>query len=157
MSCLFSLCKNKFELTKIGQLRPTVTFSQTDLLKFVTPPPDCLQLKCPICLELLVDDPYLVSCCGNHLCGKCIKNILCQPCPLCKSVSLQKVPDKGFQRALSSLSVFCLHKEQGCVWRGGLKQLRQHLCREGDFEYIELTCKHDGCGVVFFSISVERS
>ena len=119
-----------------------------DLLKFVTPPPDYLQLKCPICLELLLEDPYLVSCCGYHLCGRCIKNILHQPCSLCKSVSLQNVPDKGFQRALSSLSVFCLRKEEGCVWSGELKQLKQHLSREGDCEYIELTCKHDGCEVV---------
>ena len=119
-----------------------------DLLKFVTPPPDYLQLKCPICLELLLEDPYLVSCCGHHLCGICIKNLLHQPCPLCKSVSLQKVPDKGFQRALSSLSVFCLHKEQGCVWRGELKQLKQHLSREGDCNHIKLKCKHDRCGEI---------
>ena len=45
-----------------------------DSLDFLSPPSDFLQLKCPICLELLLESPIFFTCCGNHVCGSCIKN-----------------------------------------------------------------------------------
>ena len=75
--------------TSMSSATPTINrrvFSMdidVEMLIFLTTPPDYLHLKCPICLELLLDDPYLVSCCGQHFCGRCITkpSLLC--CPLC--------------------------------------------------------------------------
>ena len=114
-----------------------------DDLEFVQPLQDYFQLKCPICLDILLDDPHLVSCCGHHICGACLRNMgLLKPCPLCKSAKFQKVPDKGYQRALNSLQVYCLYKKDGCPWSGELKELGHHIAKEGTCAYVRFPCKH---------------
>uniref|UniRef100_A0A1X7V5E7 RING-type domain-containing protein n=1 Tax=Amphimedon queenslandica TaxID=400682 RepID=A0A1X7V5E7_AMPQE len=137
-------------------------------LDFASPPPEYLQLKCPICLEMLLDSSYLVSCCGNHICGTCIQSLsnaktterataflllrpsLIKPCPLCKSTTYEKVIDKGHQRAVNSLKVYCSNKGKGCNWTGEVKQLLDHLSLDnGDCQHQAYDCKYK-CGQKFF-------
>ena len=117
-----------------------------EMLIFLTTPPDYLHIKCPICLELLLDDPYLVSCCGQHFCGRCITNPSLLSCPLCGLDGYQKIPDKNHQRALQFLKVHCLHYQEGCTWEGELGKLKSHLSRDGDCRYVMMSCIHR-CGV----------
>ena len=118
-----------------------------DDLLFLTPPPDYLHLKCPVCYEMLLTDPYLVNCCGNHYCGRCITSLSKQACPLCKTTMFQSIVDKNHSRALSSLKVYCTKKEKGCTWEGELGKLMEHTSIDGDCEYIEVPCTHQ-CGVI---------
>ena len=118
-----------------------------DDLLFLTPPPDYLHLKCPICYEMLITDPYLVNCCGHHYCGKCITSLSKQACPLCKTTMFQSIVDKNHSRALSSLKVYCTKKEKGCMWEGELGKLMDHTSIDGDCEYVEVPCTRQ-CGVI---------
>ena len=47
--------------------------------EFITPPDK--SLECPVCL-LTLRDPYMISCCGNEFCQRCIERDG-KPCPLC--------------------------------------------------------------------------
>ena len=116
-----------------------------DFIDFVVPTPDYLHLKCPVCLELLLDDPYLVSCCGAHFHGKCLLKPSITRCPMCSSSNFTKMSDKNHQRALASLSTRCLMKQEGCRWEGDLSKLKQHLSKQGDCQHVEMPCSHQ-CG-----------
>ena len=125
-----------------------------DALDFLSPPPDFLQLKCPICLELL-ESPYLFTCCGNHICGTCITSLEgCGPCPMCKACIYDKVLNKSQQRAASSLKVRCLNNKKGCEWTGEIKQLKTHLTQSnGNCQYELYDCKYN-CGESFLRSSL---
>ena len=126
-----------------------------DSLDFLSPPPDFLQLKCPICLELLLESPNLFTCCGNHICGSCVKNLdETRPCPICKALIYDKVCNKSHQRAVASLKVRCLNKEKGCQWTGEVKQVQTHLSQNnGNCQYQLYNCKYK-CGENFFRSSL---
>uniref|UniRef100_A0A1X7ST54 TRAF-type domain-containing protein n=1 Tax=Amphimedon queenslandica TaxID=400682 RepID=A0A1X7ST54_AMPQE len=112
---------------------------------------------------MLLDSSYLVSCCGNHICGNCIQSLSTsaafrvlrptlgqKPCPLCKSTTYEKVIDKGHQRAVNSLKVYCSNKGKGCNWTGEVKQLLNHLSLDnGDCQHQAYDCKYK-CGQKFF-------
>jgi len=36
-------------------------------------------------------------------------------------------PNKGLNRSLRQLQVYCTHRKDGCQWRGELGELNQHL------------------------------
>ena len=96
---------------------------------FVEEPPKHLQTECSICLCIL-REPCLVDCCGNRFCRTCIEPIQSaekKQCPLCSEPFTTSVVDKQLQRTLSSLKVFCSHKDVGCDWMGELGNLPQHL------------------------------
>ena len=95
---------------------------------FVMPMPKEVQTECSICLNML-DEPYIVECCGYRFCRKCIVTVTLsrQPCPLCKSRSFQKLPDKQLQRLLNQRDIHCLLKDDGCKWQGEISQLSKHL------------------------------
>ncbi|XP_011410445.2 PREDICTED: TNF receptor-associated factor 4-like [Amphimedon queenslandica] len=103
-----------------------------------------IELKCPICFELLIEDPQLVSCCGHHFCGGCLKKLKKKVCPLCKE-KFQSIPDKGHKRYLHSLKVYCLKRSEGCAWEGELKNLSSHLSKTGDCQFSKELCLL-GCG-----------
>ena len=94
---------------------------------FVDPPPDSLQ--CPVCL-LPFRDPALLSCCGHKGCASCIGRIKAagHPCPLCQQ-PFETMLDKHFQRKVLDLRVFCSKKEEGCSWKGELRDLETHSSR----------------------------
>ncbi|XP_011403170.1 PREDICTED: TNF receptor-associated factor 2-like [Amphimedon queenslandica] len=117
-----------------------------DLLDFISSPPDYLQLKCPICLELLLESPNLFSCCGNHVCGGCVGNLKEKACPMCKAIKYETLINKSHQRAITSLKIHCSNKEKGCKWTGEVKQLETHLSlTKGNCQYESYNCKHK-CG-----------
>ena len=110
---------------------------------FVESPPKHLQTECSVCLCIL-REPCLVDCCGNRFCQTCIEPIQSQgkKCPLCSQPFTTSVRDKQLQRTLSSLQVFCSHKEAGCDWVGELGSLPQHLnvnCED------EVSARFNGC------------
>ena len=131
--------------------------SEPDSLDFLSRPPDFLQLKCPICLELLLELPNLFTCCGNHICGSCVKNLdETRPCPTCKALIYDKVCNKSHQKAVASLKARCLNKEKGCmpVDRGGETSLSQNNgYLNGYCQYEPYDCKYK-CGENFFRSSL---
>ncbi len=130
-------CMNKAVLDSI---------SDPDCYEFVQKPPDYLQLKCPVCFEILLPEPYLVSCCGNHFCKKCIETIgKHEPCPLCKAKynAQFKVPDIGLAKTLNSLIVYCPNKAKSCDWNGEVGFLCNHLSTTCGF--VIVPCKYN-CG-----------
>ncbi len=115
------------------------------LCTFVDPLPSYLHIKCPICLKTLLPIPYLVSCCGHHLCEECVKQRRGKPCPLCraKERSNSRVPDKGQQRTLNSIKVHCPNKGKSCEWVGEFGSLRNHLLKSCQLVLVNCTLK---CG-----------
>ena len=118
-----------------------------DELTFVEEPPKLLELECPICLQVMLNDPHLVSCCGHHFCGPCIKKIQEDKgsCPVCKQLDYQAMVDKSTQRNINGLHVYCINNKEGCKWKGELKDLSSHLQqgkREGECQYVRVCCKH---------------
>ena len=68
----------------------------------------------------MLNGPHLVSCCGHHFCGPCIKKVqeVKQPCPLCKQYGYQAMVDKKLQRKniernINGLHVYCINNEEG--------------------------------------------
>ena len=96
---------------------------------FVTPPPDVLQTECPVCLQI-PKEPCLISCkCGKEFCRECIERIKQdnKPCPLCDKSEFTFLRHYGSQRYLNAQEVFCSRKNDGCEWKGKLKEYEQHL------------------------------
>ena len=83
---------------------------------------------CPVTYGLLLQ-PHLTSCCGKHLSHEAATLIERKEgtCPLCNEIGLKTMLDKGFQRKVKELRVFCRHKDIGCGWQGKLSDLDQHL------------------------------
>ena len=121
-----------------------------DELTFLEEPPKETEIECPICLQVMLNDPHLVECCGHHFCGTCIKRVKDSngACPYCKRIVYQAVSDKGCLRIINVLKVKCTNKH--CEWKGELKYLPVHLNkgkREGQCQYEEVTCVHSGCEI----------
>ena len=121
-----------------------------DDLTFLEEPPKEIEIECPICLQVMLNDPHLVSCCGHHFCGNCIKRVKdCNgACPYCKEKEYQTMPNKDRLRIINGLKVNCTNK--GCEWKGELKNLSVHLNkgkREGQCQYEVVTCVHSDCEI----------
>ena len=114
---------------------------------FVDPPKD---LECPVCM-LVLRDPHLISCCGNHFCRNCISRVRLEGrnCPICNLPGFSVLLDKGLQRSIRELQIFCVNKDRGCTWVGALSKLQDHTTpteREKHgckFEVVECS---QGCG-----------
>ena len=110
----------------------TKTFGGYDC-EFVEAPTSAFQTECPIC-HLILHEPYLVSCCGTSFCHTCIQRLQADnsSCPTCREDSFEVFPNKGLNRSLKQLQVYCTHREDGCQWRGELGELVHHLnlCKE---------------------------
>ena len=136
-------------IVDIMAVEDSVGFSK-DELTFLEEPPKEIEIECPICLQVMLNDPHLVSCCGHHFCGTCIKRVKDSngACPYCKEKEYQTMPDKGHLRIINGLKVNCTNK--GCAWKGEFKDLPVHLNkgkREGQCQYEEVTCVHSGCEI----------
>ena len=96
--------------------------------EFVKPPTSAFQTDCPIC-HLILREPYLVSCCGTSFCHNCLLRLQADnsPCPTCREDNFEVFPNKGLNRSLKQLQVYCTHRKDGCQWRGELGELDQHL------------------------------
>ena len=125
------------------QENPSTPEFSKDELNFFKKVPDEVQIECPICLQIMLNDPYLVTCCGHRFCGPCIKRAFSQPCPICKSPSYQAVVDKGLLRTIRGLHVYCQNQSEGCDWEGDLAELAGHLNignRINGCLYVEVAC-----------------
>lgn len=111
---------------------------------FVEDPPE--EMHCPICL-LVLRDPILTGCCGNHFCQSCIQQVRKQhkPCPLCKHRGFNIMLDKFFIRKVRELKVKCPNSAEGCVWTGEMGELQKHTDASGDCDFIPVLCD-GGCG-----------
>ena len=112
---------------------------------FVDSPPE--DLHCSICL-LVLCEPELTSCCGNHFCHACVKQIQAEhrPCPLCNDPGFSTMLDKYFVRKVNELKVSCTQKDNGCPWIGPLGSLKHHLdLRTGDCKFMIVECPYR-CG-----------
>ncbi|XP_011405981.1 PREDICTED: TNF receptor-associated factor family protein DDB_G0272340-like [Amphimedon queenslandica] len=132
--------------------------------------PENFDLECPVCFEILIQEPYLSECCGRHFCGNCSmklrplwtgkssKRNKSYSCPICKSMGTRfnLVRDKSHDRILGAQVIYCTNKATiindddsdsvpGCNWEGELRDLVQHL--DKDCPYVDVTCPHLGCGV----------
>ena len=96
--------------------------------EFVEPMPKEVQTECSICLSTL-QEPCMVGCCGYRFCKKCIDPIIpsVSSCPLCKTRSFQKLPDRQLERLLNQRKVYCTLKDEGCTWVGEMEKLQRHL------------------------------
>ena len=108
------------------------------------------EFTCPICL-LLMRDPVLTSCCGNHFCKSCNTESIkaksrASKCPLCKSTSYTFLVDKGLQRKILDLLAYCPKKADGCDWQGEIRSIAKHINPFNDgCNFIEVKCRL-GCG-----------
>ena len=91
--------------------------------EFLVGPPE--DWECPVC-KLTLLDPFLLSCCGNHLCKSCVQKLANKLCPLC-STMFTGLLDKGRQRAVCQAKVRCPNNARGCEWQGELRDLLRHL------------------------------
>ena len=108
-------------------------------------------LECNICYALM-REPLIVVCCGEHFCKICIEKIqkAGKPCPLCREESFQTYPQKKVERKILDQQVFCRNKDQGCEWKGELRNLEGHInlteCpKENECGYQKVACSL-GCG-----------
>lgn len=117
-------------------------------LNFVSPtPPE--PLICPICLGVL-KDPYITDCCGHHFCHYCIDRV--ETCPLCRKTNFKIFPNLEKKREVSSIPVYCIHREEGCRWSGPLSRLFEtHLALECRF--VPRSCPYN-CGALLLPIDV---
>lgn len=132
---------------------------QMDELRFVENPPKQLEMECPVCLQVMLEDPHLSSCCGHHFCGPCIERVKggVRPCPLCNHEGFQTMPNKGLQRSIGDLQVLCTMSEIGCEWVGELRGLNEHLSRclrEGECIFVTVACRY-GCGLTATRFSLQ--
>ena len=101
---------------------------------------------CPICL-LLLRDPVLTSCCGNHFCQSCIRPVQAKGkhCPLCNQGKVTTMLDKFFQRKVLTTRVRCPYAKHGCSWVGELQQVELHTDRrKGNCSSITAPCAQCG-------------
>ena len=105
-------------------------------------------LECSICLMIL-RDPHVTSCCGNHFCHRCISQVSAdrRPCPLCNATDFTTLLHKGVQREVNALVIYCKWKRLGCEWQGKLAEIGEHLDPKE-----EGPCK-SGCGYVLVECS----
>ena len=108
---------------------------------FLKPPPK--RLQCPLCL-LVLREPNVSDCCGNHFCRLCIQQIKLtkRPCPICQEASFNLMLHKGVRREVNALKIKCPNGGAGCPWKGELGKVDNHL--NGDSSsgcgYVEVEC-----------------
>ncbi|CAI8034858.1 hypothetical protein GBAR_LOCUS19588, partial [Geodia barretti] len=93
---------------------------------FVEEPSD--DFFCPVTMGLLLH-PHLTSCCGNHISEEAASRIQRDggACPLCNKKDWSTMLNKGLQRQVNSLRVFCRHEDRGCGWQGELAAFHHHV------------------------------
>ena len=92
-------------IVDIMTVEDSVGFSQ-DELTFLEEPPKQIEIECPICLQVMLNDPHLVSCCGHHFCRTCVKDSN-GACPYCNEKEYQTMPDKEHLCIINGLKVNC--------------------------------------------------
>ena len=96
--------------------------------EFVKKLQEVLETECLICKQVL-REPYQADCCGKSYCHQCIVGYKStnQPCLECGSKAFTLFHNKGLQKTIYGLCVYCTYKNLGCEWTGELKELDDHL------------------------------
>ena len=120
------------------------------------PPPKALQIECPLCLDLL-EEPCLIGCCRYKFCRECVVQVknADQPCPLCGKQDFPFMRERGLERFLNGLEVWCPHRLKGCEWKMERGKLKEHLNqnptpenRLNGCQFVEIECVNK-CGMQF--------
>ena len=93
-------------------------------------------LSCKICEGILMS-PYLLTCCGQCICKKCINSWLLREeasanhdkprCPYCAQTEFRLIENSDLKKAVQKLKVYCLYHNSGCMWLGKLQEGEIHL------------------------------
>lgn len=115
-----------------------------DYLFLEEPPSDVI---CPICC-LVAREPQQVSCCGKIYCLSCFTELEAQSkwrlrCANCREEEPESFPDRKTAGQINSLRIACLKREDGCTWRGALRELEKHFSR---CEYSNMICPFNTFG-----------
>ena len=108
---------------------------------------------CSVCTKVL-REPHLTACCGQHYCSSCLGHwTKTQPkptrCLYCRQSNFRHILDKKMERKIKSLHVLCVHSEDGCQWKGELRNLKDHLqfSLDDGCGYVEIACSNN-CGTL---------
>lgn len=115
-----------------------------DLFFLEEPPSD---LICPIC-RLVAKDPYQVSCCGKIYCCSCFTELEQRSkwmfrCANCRDDDPQTFPDRKTKGQINSLRVACTKRDDGCTWRGALREMEGHM---KTCEFADIACPFSSIG-----------
>ena len=104
----------------------TASGCEVDEVTFVEDPLD-INHECLVCLQLL-REPWIVECCGHHLCKPCIDKLIRdgKGCPHCRTSRFRHMRDRNHERILLGKQVYCKYKRRGCKWQGKLKEFDRH-------------------------------
>ena len=106
-----------------------------DEVTFVEEPLDTNH-ECLVCLQLL-REPWIVECCGHHLCKPCIDKLVRdrQGCPHCRTPRFRHMRDRNHERILLGKQVYCKYRSKGCEWQGTLREVDQHCSTRYDCQW----------------------
>lgn len=112
---------------------------------FLEEPPS--DLICPIC-RLVARDPHQVSCCGKIYCKTCFLELESRSrwmfrCANCREEEPSPFPDRKTAGQVNALRVACSQRDDGCVWRGALRDYPSHA---GRCEYADINCPFSTIG-----------
>ena len=127
-----------------AERRETDQIGGYDYLFLEEPPSDVV---CPIC-RLVAREPYQVSCCGKIYCKSCFNELEERSkwqfrCANCREDEPHNFPDRKTKGQINSLRVACTKREDGCTWRGALREMEGHLNR---CEYADVDCPFSTIG-----------
>lgn len=139
--------RNRWRKQKSDNKKDDEPSYTVDDICFVNDPPDFLQIECPVCLQIMLNETLLTNCCGRHFCGSCMRKIQSTggACPCCNAVRYQSFPNKEKLRTIRGLRVHCNNDESGCQWKGELKDLSGHMNegkREGPCKFEIVKCRY---------------
>ena len=116
---------------------------------FVDTPHD--RYVCKIC-HLPSREPYMSECCGHLFCKSCLDNVkkasaITISCPVCRDRLFKTFCNKGIDREVRELRVYCTNKDKGCAWLGELNHINNHLEKSDGclFEMIQCDYYSVGC------------
>lgn len=87
-----------------------------------------IQIHCTSCRGILCD-PCLTTCCGRGFCQTCLEQLIqnSNSCPHCGMVGYDGFNNEALQKELKKIEVHCTYQNEGCLWTGTLKRLKNHL------------------------------
>ena len=115
--------------------------------EFLANPPD--RVLCKIC-QNPCRDAYLTGCCGTNFCHSCLLQLkkaataINKACPMCREEKFRIFPNKGLDREIKSLNVYCENRRGGCTWSGEINDAERHIT--ADCQFVEITCPSK-CGM----------
>ena len=95
--------------------------------RFVEPLHD--QWTCPIC-QVAAREPRVTDC-GHQFCFDCLRPLTRDgnvTCPVCRTElkEAEIYPNNMAKRAILNLMIYCDKQEEGCTWKGELRQRDEH-------------------------------